>query len=48
MGQQFALIEAGYMIVRMLQRFDQVDKVGNYGERHPYSVTTAPLDVHMR
>jgi cytochrome P450 len=49
LGQQFALTEAGYVIVRMLQKFDKID---NYETdpvmRHQYSVTTAPARVPLR
>jgi hypothetical protein len=31
-GQQFSLTEAGYVLVRLLQRFDQVEGVGNSWE----------------
>ncbi|KIX00684.1 uncharacterized protein Z518_09749 [Rhinocladiella mackenziei CBS 650.93] len=49
LGQQFALTEAGYVIVRMLQKFDiietfETDPVA----RHQYSVTTAPARVPVR
>ncbi|KAK6365898.1 hypothetical protein LTS17_010864 [Exophiala oligosperma] len=49
LGQQFALTEAGYVIVRMLQKFEvlenhETDPV----TRHQYSVTTAPVRVPLR
>lgn len=49
LGQQFALTEAGYVIVRMLQKFDGIQT--NETDpivRHQYSVTTAPLRVPLR
>ena len=49
LGQQFALTEAGYVIVRMLQRFDGIQT--NETDpivRHQYSVTTAPLHASVR
>ncbi|KAJ5542464.1 hypothetical protein N7535_004885 [Penicillium sp. DV-2018c] len=44
-GQQFALTEAGYVIVRLLQRFDQIADV-NAGKKIRYNValTSAPAD----
>ncbi|KAK5265689.1 hypothetical protein LTR99_008827 [Exophiala xenobiotica] len=49
LGQQFALTEAGYVIVRMLQKFDKIE---NHETdpimRHQYSVTTAPARVPVR
>lgn len=49
LGQQFALTEAGYVIVRMLQKFDGIQT--NESDpivRHQYSVTTAPARVPVR
>lgn len=49
LGQQFALTEAGYVIVRMLQKFDGIKT--NESDpivRHQYSVTTAPARVPVR
>ncbi|KAJ9659380.1 hypothetical protein H2201_007405 [Coniosporium apollinis] len=49
LGQQFALTEAGYVIVRMLQRFDRIENLDTKTEPfHQYSVTTAPLTVPLR
>lgn len=49
LGQQFALTEAGYVIVRMLQRFDRIENLDTKTEPfHQYSVTTAPLAVPLR
>lgn len=43
-GQQFALTEAGHVIVRMLQRFEKLDGVGVDPTRdyHHYGMTCAP------
>lgn len=43
-GQAFALTEAGYVIVRMLQRFDKIEGVGVDVARdyHHYGMTCAP------
>lgn len=53
-GQQFALTQAGYVVVRMLQRFDAVEGVGNSWEakemggmgyvRHRCTLTSCPAD----
>lgn len=44
-GQQFALTEAGYVAVRMLQRFDQIDgSTLNPKLRHNLTLTTCPAD----
>ncbi|KAF2849382.1 cytochrome P450 52A12 [Plenodomus tracheiphilus IPT5] len=53
-GQQFALTEAGYVIVRLAQRFEQLESVGNTWEsesvggkgfvRHALSLTGCPAD----
>jgi cytochrome P450 len=53
-GQQFALTEAGYAIVRLVQRFEAIEGVGNTWEptekggmgyvRNGLSLTTAPAD----
>ena len=49
LGQQFALTEAGYVIVRMLQKFDRIETYDNDPiARHQYSVTTAPAQVPVR
>lgn len=53
LGQQFALTEAGYIIVRLVQRFDRLEWRGHEGEgppRHNYTLTDAPsqclVDLH--
>lgn len=53
-GQQFALTEAGYVLVRLLQRFEKIQGVGNswdpvakggYGyDRFGYTLTICPAD----
>jgi len=51
LGQQFALTEAGYIIVRMLQRFDKIDPAGvvNRPKKWVVTLTGRPADgVHMR
>jgi len=49
LGQQFALTEAGYVIVRLLQKFDKIENLDPEVEpRHAYSVTTAPVTVPVR
>lgn len=49
LGQQFALTEAGYVVVRLMQKFDRIDKGGSTDEElHQYSVTTAPKNVFVR
>ena len=49
LGQQFALTEAGYVIVRMLQKFDDIQTdESDPVVRHQYSLTTAPLRVSVR
>jgi cytochrome P450 len=45
-GQQFALTEAGYVIVRLLQRFDQIQDVNPDREiRHGLTLTSSPADL---
>ncbi|EAU35705.1 hypothetical protein ATEG_03903 [Aspergillus terreus NIH2624] len=45
LGQQFALTEAGYVIVRLLQRFDQVELAEPAtAPSHNYGITDAPHD----
>ncbi|KAK6814149.1 hypothetical protein RU639_010061 [Aspergillus parasiticus] len=49
LGQQFALTEAGYIIVRMLQRFDKVENMDKSTVvKHKYTTTTAPVQVLVR
>ncbi|KAJ5105508.1 Cytochrome P450 [Penicillium alfredii] len=45
-GQQFALTEAGYVLARLLQRFDQIEDVHPDREiRWNLSLTSAPADL---
>lgn len=53
LGQQFALTEAGYCVVRMLQRFDAIENLDADGmeggkELYQYTVTTSPYEVNVR
>lgn len=49
LGQQFALTEAGYVICRILQRFDALEKCDPSDvELHDYGLTTAPVSVKVR
>ncbi|EXJ60322.1 hypothetical protein A1O7_04474 [Cladophialophora yegresii CBS 114405] len=49
LGQQFALTEAGYVIVRMLQKFDGIETYETDPiVRHSYGLTTAPLRLPVR
>lgn len=49
LGQQYALTEAGYVIVRMLQRFDRMENLDETEEvKFQYTVTSAPLCVNVR
>ena len=49
LGQQFALTEAGYVIVRMLQRFDGIETDDTDPVvRHNYTLTTSPLNLSVR
>lgn len=49
LGQQFALTEAGYVLVRMVQRFAAVENLDGEGTvRHKYTLTTSPVKVLVR
>lgn len=49
LGQQFALTEAGYVIVRIVQRFDKMDNLDTSTvTKHVYTSTTAPVQVLVR
>jgi len=49
LGQQFALTEAGYVIVRLMQKYDKiVNEDHELITRHAYSLTTAPKEVLVR
>lgn len=44
-GQQYALTEAAYLIVKLLQRFDAVEWVGAQGKpKKDFRITMAPKD----
>lgn len=50
-GQQYALAEAGYAIVRMLQKFDAIDgsQVDPADVKHRLNITNSPGDgVNIR
>lgn len=49
LGQQFALTEAAYVIARIIQRFDKLDKLDTSTvTKHQYTSTTAPVQVLVR
>lgn len=49
LGQQFALTEAGYVIVRLLQRFDKLENLDpSTVTRHKYTNTTSPVRCLVR
>lgn len=49
LGQQFALTEAGYVIVRMLQRFESIENCDQEEVvKHQYSLTTSPARCMVR
>ncbi|KAJ9635627.1 hypothetical protein H2204_005801 [Knufia peltigerae] len=49
LGQQFALTEAGYVIARIVQRFDQIESMDTEAiTRHRYTVTTSPVNTLVR
>lgn len=49
LGQQFALTEAGYVIVRIMQKYDKIVNEDHEPiTRHAYSLTTAPKEVLVR
>ena len=45
-GQQFALTEAGYVIVRMLQRFDGIDGAAMRGLEDTWNLTLTGRPMH--
>jgi cytochrome P450 len=48
LGQQFALTEAGYVITRLLQKFDRCEKMDSSDEPwHQYSLTSAPRNTYV-
>ncbi|ETN45423.1 uncharacterized protein HMPREF1541_09254 [Cyphellophora europaea CBS 101466] len=50
LGQQYALTTAGYVVARLVQRFDQLGDLESHGPRykHAYTVTVAPATAKMR
>lgn len=49
LGQQFALTEAGYVIVRMLQRYDKIENLDEAQvTKHKFTSTTSPVEVRVR
>lgn len=48
LGQQFALTEAGYVIVRMVQQFDQVESLDSQPQKHVVTSTSSPAAVLVR
>jgi hypothetical protein len=49
LGQQFALTEAGYVIVRMLQKYDRLENLDKSTiTRQRYTSTTSPVQVLVR
>jgi cytochrome P450 len=49
LGQQFALTEAGYVIVRLVQRFSELENLErDEVVRHQYSLTTSPKRCLVR
>jgi cytochrome P450 len=49
LGQQFALTEAGYVIVRLLQKFDRFEEVkGDTETGYRMTLTCAPTEVKLR
>ncbi|KAK4497701.1 hypothetical protein PRZ48_010354 [Zasmidium cellare] len=50
LGQQFALTEAGYVVVRMVQRFEGVEGLGIGGGQtmRRFTATTSPVEVKVR
>lgn len=49
LGQQFALTEAGYVLTRLLQRFDRLENCDPETEPlHSYNLTSAPKQVLVR
>lgn len=53
LGQQLALTETGYVVVRMLQKFDALENLDpgdmeGGDEKYFYTVTAAPWEVNLR
>lgn len=47
-GQQFALTEAGYVITRMLQKYDKIESLDFKPMKHKFLQTASPLEVSVR
>lgn len=48
-GQQFALTEASYVAVRMLQRFDKIEALdADEVVKHNLTLVNGPLGVNIR
>ncbi|KAK5215519.1 hypothetical protein LTR96_011283 [Exophiala xenobiotica] len=49
LGQQFALTEAGYVIARIVQRFDRLENMDPSPiTKHRYTATTSPVNAFVR
>lgn len=48
LGQQFALTEAGYVIVRMVQRFDLIESLDSQPQKSVVTSTSSPAAVLVR
>ncbi|KAH8708660.1 Cytochrome P450 52A13 [Beauveria bassiana] len=49
LGQQFALTEAGFVVVRLLQRYSKIENLDTETvTKHQYTLTTAPVKVLVR
>jgi cytochrome P450 len=49
LGQQFALTEVGYVLTRLIQKFDRMENCNPQDEAiHHYSVTSAPKQVLVK
>lgn len=49
LGQQFALTEAGYVIARMVQRFEKIANTDPEGEPlHQYTLTSSPKNTFVK
>ena len=46
LGQQFALTEAGYVVVRLLQRFDKLDNSAMAGLKDDWYLTLTGRPLH--
>jgi cytochrome P450 len=49
LGQQFALTEAGYVIARIVQRFDRVENMDpSPVTKHRFTATTSPVNAFVK